>query len=437
LRILTVNNFAHVTGGADYHCLGLARALRARGHEVAFLSTAFDHNEEYEGEFVRCSVTNATRDGIGPSRKALVAAGAFWNQEAATALRRLLQSFRPDVVHLHKLYPQLSIAPAVLAARSAPVVQTLHDYELASASPFDHRGGRVDRRESKSSYRLLNTATDPLRRHVHSRLVDCFVAVSDTLAEVYARRGIEPFVLSNFVPDDVPEGRPVAASRRGILFAGRLSSEKGVLDVLELARRLPDTHVTVAGEGPLAGTVADESRRLANLHFVGHLSRRALVESMRSAELLVAPVRWHEPGPLVALEAMSAGTPIVAYDRGGLAEYVRRAEAGVLIESDPRALAAACRELRSRPERWRALSEAGPTAVRRYHSAERYVPHLEDVYRQAIRSRTRRTKRAGVRQLERRSELSGHRGSSVAPRRQARGSPRPGARRAGRSPDSR
>ena len=64
-------------------------------------------------------------------------------------MERLVREFRPDVVHAHKLYPQLSVAPVVVAARHrVPVVQTLHDFELVSASLLDVRGGRLDRDET-------------------------------------------------------------------------------------------------------------------------------------------------------------------------------------------------------------------------------------------------------------------------------------------------
>jgi glycosyltransferase involved in cell wall biosynthesis len=388
VRIVIVNNFAYVTGGADHHCFALARALRDRAHEVAFLSTTGTTNEETQGEFVSCSVTNLTRDDLSAPQRLGVAARAVWNPEAAAALRRLLRSFRPDVVHLHKLYPQLSIAPAVLAARAVPVVQTLHDYELVAASPFDHDGGRVDRHENRLSYRLLNTATYPLRRHVHARLVDRFVAVSDTIADSHAKRGLAATVLPNFAEAEGTEGSIASArDREGVLFAGRLSGEKGVGDVLELARRLPDTSVTVAGDGPLADRVADEAVQLANLSFVGYLDRPALLERMRSARLVVSPSRWQEPGGLVALEAMSVGTPVVGYDRGGLAEYVRRAQAGVLVEPDVAKLADACRDLQGDPQRWQQLSQAGPLAIAGPYSAERHVTRLEAVYREAIADR--------------------------------------------------
>ncbi len=89
-------------------------------------------------------------------------------------------------------------------------------------------------------------------------------------------------MLPNFVADEtMEEGEAVDGRCEGILFAGRLSDEKGVLDVLELARRLPDTAVTITGDWPLAETVAGEARRLGNLRFRGQLDRPALRERMR------------------------------------------------------------------------------------------------------------------------------------------------------------
>ena len=65
-------------------------------------------------------------------------------------MRRLIERFRPQVVHAHKLYPQLSGAPVIAAARAKlPIVQTLHDYEFLAASYLDHRGRWIDRDESR------------------------------------------------------------------------------------------------------------------------------------------------------------------------------------------------------------------------------------------------------------------------------------------------
>ncbi len=188
-------------------------------------------------------------------------------------MARLMEGFRPQVVHAHKLYPQLSAAPLVVASRAGvPIVQTLHDYEFMSASYLDHRGGWIDHDERRLSFRALNAATFAARRWVHSPRVDAWIANSGYVAARYESRGLASTVLAAFVE---PVGRPLPgfAERSGAAFVGRLHEEKGVRDVLALAESLPGTEVRIAGHGPLRSEVAAAARRLENLEFVGRLDR--------------------------------------------------------------------------------------------------------------------------------------------------------------------
>lgn len=382
VRVLLVNKFVHVTGGADIHCRGLATILAERGHEVAFLSTATDHEHEFLGAFVPATVTHGSRDGLAGSQQAVAAANALWNPTAAAAMRRLVDDFRPDVVHAHKLYPQLSVAPVVVASRSRiPVVQTLHDFELMSASSLDERGGWVDHDESRVTYRLLNTCTRPVRRLVHAPRAAAFVSVSRYVASVYRAHRIASEVLPNFLPSgpDEPEV-PSFAEREGIAFIGRLQPEKGVQDVVALAERLPNIRVTIVGSGELGGWVSDQAGRLSNLEATGFLDGHEIAAVMRRVRVVVAPSRWQEPGPLTAIEAMAQGTPIVAYAVGGLAEYVSDAGAGRVVPSDVDSLVQACRDLVGSAEVWSQMSRQAVDAVRTTHSRATYADRIERVY---------------------------------------------------------
>ena len=244
-------------------------------------------------------------------------------------MRRLIQRFRPQVVHAHKLYPQLSAAPLVVAARAGvPIVQTLHDYEFMSASYLDHRGGWIDHDERRVSFRALNAATFATRRWVHSPRVDAWIANSGYVARRYATRGLTSTVLAAFVE---PIDRPVPgfAERAGAAFVGRLHEEKGVRDVIALAGALPGIDVRVAGHGPLEGEVAAAARRLENLEFVGKLDRDGVFDLLMRARVCLMPSRWQEPGGIAALEAMAVGTPVVAFASGRAGRVRRRcSEAG-------------------------------------------------------------------------------------------------------------
>lgn len=383
LRILIVNKYARVTGGADVHCFGLARALRERGHEVAFLSTASAENVERQGEFVSCRVTSGSRDALDIAARVGVAARALWSAEAAAAMERVLDRFRPDIVHAHKLYPQLSVSPVVVAARRRiPVIQTLHDYELISASALDSTGAWRDRDESRWSYRLLNSATYPLRRFGHARCIRRWIAVSRFVAARYSAHGIDAEVLLNFVD---AASTPVAgfAERCGLAFAGRLVPAKGVRDVLEVAASEHSLPVVVAGDGPLRAEVERAAELLPNLTCVGQLDAASTRTLVASSRLLLMPSRWDEPGPLTALEAMALGTPVIAYASGGLAEYVADARAGVVVAPSAATLAEECSRLHDDAARWDELSRNGQVAAMERHAVAPYIARLERIYEDA------------------------------------------------------
>jgi glycosyltransferase involved in cell wall biosynthesis len=380
VRVLLVNKYARVTGGADLHCLWLADALRDRGHEVQLLSTAHDDNVERQGAFVRPSVTHLSRDGLPLRSQPAVLGRALWNRGVAETARRLLADWRPEVVHAHKLYPQLSVAPIVEAARATvPIVQTLHDFELVSAGALDARGRWRDDDEPRLSYRVLNTATLPLRRHVHVRRVSVFVAVSRFVARIYGRHGVESTVLPNFVPASPTPPEPCAL-RSGIAFVGRLTADKGIHDVLSLAAALPDVPVTIVGTGALEHEVRAAAARLPNVILTGFVPPAEVSRIVAHARLVVLPSLCHEAAGLVAVEAMSAGTPVVAYSSGGLAEYVGDAGCGLVVPRDPVTLATACSRLLADEPAWAVMSQHGLEAARTTHSRERYVSRLLEVY---------------------------------------------------------
>lgn len=383
MKVVMVNKFAHVTGGADQHCLGLARELQNRGHEVRFLSTLDERNADYDGTYIAASVTHGSRDTLALTRQAGVFVKALWNRDAAAGMTKLLDAFRPDLIHSHKLYPQLSVAPLVVAARAGvPVVQTLHDFEMISASPIDARGGWWDPDETRTRFKLVNAATRPFHRHVHAPRVTAFVAVSRFVARVHAAHGIEATVIPNFVPvdnGDFSEPLPFE-ERRGVVFLGRLRPEKGVLDVIEMAKRMPEIPVTVVGSGDLKDTLVREAKAIPNLDPAGYVIDRVLRDILRHARVVVVPSRCHEGGPLVPLEAMANGTPVVAYATGGLGEYVSDARGGTVVPIDVETLAAAAAEIHDDRTMWERLSRGGYDAMVARHTPASYVSSLEQVY---------------------------------------------------------
>lgn len=387
MRILIVNNYAHVTGGADLHCLEITEGLRDRGHDVEWLATRSSENVETSGAFVPLRVTTGNRDELSLGQRADAARRSLWNPDAAAGMEALVDRFSPDVVHVHKAYVQLSVAPVVIAARrNVPIVQTVHDYEFISASPFDSDGRRWDHNESKFAYQAVNSLTFPIRRWVHRPRVSRWIAVSRTVAGHYrAKGGIDCEVIPNFsIPVSVD--RAPRSDREGIAFLGRLTREKGIPDLLEAARLMPETRFRIAGDGPLRGAVESSAESLGNVEYLGFVGKQEGAELIRSSVACLMPSVWEDPGPLACLEAMAEGTPLVTYPLGGVAEYVEDAGAGIVCqETGARRLVDAIATLSSDPKLWERCSSSGVAAIEGVHSRDRYLDSLEGVYRSAAR----------------------------------------------------
>jgi glycosyltransferase involved in cell wall biosynthesis len=395
MRVVLVNKFLSNSGGADRHCVGLGRALARHGHQVAYVAARDDRfpgGGEVSGDdvhYVDATVSHASRDALPVAGRVRAASSAFWNAGAARAMERVIDSFRPDVVHLHKIHPQLSPAPAVVAAkRGLPVVQTFHDFDLISASPTDSRGGFWDRDETRFSYRLLNAATLPYRRRALTARVTEFVSISRFVARVYEHHGIQSTVIPSFVDVDGVEQAPLPFDdRSGVLFVGRLRPEKGVRDVIHVAGALPQIPFTIAGGGDLRPLVDSAAETLDNLTAAGFIAdEQELGEMVRRARLVVIPSRCQEGANLVCLESMARGTPVVAYASGGLAENVVEGGGGRIVPMDPELLAQVVRDTYDEREAWSEMSDRGYAAFQQRHSSDVYVRHIEQVYERAVES---------------------------------------------------
>lgn len=411
MRVLHVNKFLHRRGGAEGYMLDLADLQREAGHEVAFYGMSHPDNDQPSAGTPASYVEFDPLPDGGRARAALVAR-MVWSRGAARGMEEALDAFRPDVVHAHNVYHQLS--PSVLHAasrRGVPVVLTLHDYKLACPTYrfLDHgvpctacvtQGPwQAARRACKDGSRAASAAASlevSLHRWLHAYDgVGRFIAPSRFLAGQMTAAGVYPDrirVLSNFtdlatVPTAGP-ARPVA------VYAGRLSSEKGV-DTLVLAigrigstpDRAPDGGLLlfIAGDGPqrpeLEALAASEAPGL--VRFVGHLARPELQVLLGAATVSVVPSRWHENQPLSVLESYALGVPVVATSLGGLPELVDDDTGWLVPPDDVDALAAALREALADPSAARRRGAAGRRRVEGRHAPQQHLVDLAAIYREA------------------------------------------------------
>ena len=131
MKILHINKFFDLHGGAEVYLHRLMAAQQKAGHDVHVVSTKSPRNvpSKDEGYFV---TRNELDKREGPVKDAKKAMQYLWNREAKQAVEQALHDLKPDVVHLHNIYHHLSTSVLEpIFKQGLPCVQTLHDYKLA------------------------------------------------------------------------------------------------------------------------------------------------------------------------------------------------------------------------------------------------------------------------------------------------------------------
>ncbi|MFA6429540.1 MAG: glycosyltransferase family 4 protein [Patescibacteria group bacterium] len=404
MRILHVNKFFDLHGGAEVYMHALIRAQTEAGHEVHAFSTRSDRNQPSRdaGLFVERFAMDKREGMVRDARKAIA---FLWNREARMAMERMLDQVKPDVVHLHNIYHHLSTSIlAPIRARTIPCVQTLHDYKIAcpnykmftEGAPCERcKGGRY---WNVVRHRCLAPELAPnvlaavemgftKTTQQYEKTVRLFLCPSHFMKEKMEDWGQPPNKM-RFVPNPAVLAETPAERGGGyVLYAGRLSREKGVMSFLEAAVKIPELPVKIAGTGPDDERLKSFVRSTGATHisFLGFIVPDELTKIRRRAEAIVLPTIMYENASGVLLEAMGDGIPCLATRIGGNPELVEDGANGFLaqpgdVEDWTRIIR---RLLATTPEMRTKMGERGREKVRANHLWKHHLAKVEECYREA------------------------------------------------------
>ena len=335
--------------------------------------------------------------------------GSIWSRRTWREVSDLLTSERPDLVHVHNTFPQLT--PSIYRAcrdQGVPVVQTLHNFRLICPQAMlarqgrtcvDCLGGSLWPALRHRCYRgslaatLAQVLTLTVNRGLGSYgLVDQYLALTRFAMNKLVEGGIPVRRLTvkpNFLPDP-PE--PGAGNGGYALFVGRLSAEKGVRTLLTAWRKNLGLPLRIYGTGPLETELRAlvEQERLP-VEFCGFGDRQQIYAAMREAAMLVVPSEWYEGFPMVVLEALACGTPVVASRIGSLGEVVVEGITGIhFAPGNANALAAAIVRLKTDQRLLSAMRNRCRLHFEHHYTADQALTTLTDVYTAVIRNSRRK-----------------------------------------------
>ncbi len=349
----------------------------------------------------------AWQPSVGPDASSLhLATAAVWSRTAGREVRTIVREHRPEIVHVHNLFPRLS--PGVLRAvpSGTPTFMSLHNFRLMCLPATYLRDGKACEacagrvpwrgvvhacyRGSRGASGALGTSLALHRAIGTFAKVDVFLAVSRFVRDKHVEAGFDPTrirVKSNFAWSSerrIGPGGPV-------LFLGRIDHQKG-LDVV--LRALPrGSELLVAGDGPERAGL--EPNANDDTTFLGSVDPSGVSDLLRRARALVVPSRGYEGQPRVILEAFAAGVPVLASRTGGLPELVEHGVNGYLVEPDDgRGWTEALERMSDDETSLRLGAGAYRTWERRF-APEIAIRKLEDDYSAALAA-SRPSRRAGA-----------------------------------------
>ncbi|MDR7085719.1 glycosyltransferase involved in cell wall biosynthesis [Aeromicrobium panaciterrae] len=373
LRIAVVHSFysSRQPSGENVVVELQVEALRRAGHEVLLVDRSTDELEQAATYPLRAGLRAATGRGDSPLAE--------------------IEAHRPDVVHIHNLFPNLG--RRWVERLKAPLVTTLHNYRpICPAGTLFRDGASCTLCPDSKSARPAVThscfkgsraqtlpvaigtrfAEDPLLRRA-----DRIVTLHDNMLATYAHYGVPEDRLVT-VPNFVPPRSERAGDRTDTwLFVGRLTYDKGIIELL--THWPADRELVVVGAGPQE----DEARALAgdNVTFLGQLPGTEVSHLMASVRGLAFPSLWPEGLPTVYLEALAAGLPVIAWPQSIVGTLVARDRTGIVTAGDlPAELERADREFPSLGEHCREVYD-------RLYSEQAWVSAITDVYRSVVTSR--------------------------------------------------
>lgn len=354
MKILIVNKFLYPNGGSETYIFEVGKQLQKMGHEVEYFGM------EHEGRIVGNHAQSYTSDmnfHTGKMGKILYPFKIIYSSEARKKIRKVLDDFKPDVVHLNNFTYQ--ITPSILYEirkyekrkhHSVKIVATVHDPQLvcpnhmlingSTGKPCDKclsgkyqycaKGKCIHGSRIKSA---LGAIEGRLYRSLHTyRMIDYIICPSKFMEEIMKRNpdlNGRTVMLRNFISIASSTVDINEMKRDYVLYFGRYSEEKGIKTLIEAAKGLPEIPFIYAGNGPYEEKVNAEK----NIENKGFTKGTELSNLIAGAAFSLIASECFENCPFSVMESQMLHTPVIGANIGGIPELISAGVDGELFES--------------------------------------------------------------------------------------------------------
>ena len=392
MKILQVNKFLYPHGGAETYLLNLSKLLEQNGHEVIYFSQDISKNMPCAQK--KYFLSNLELDKFH-WKSLLRLSRIFWSFEASAKIKKLIEDEKPDLVHIHNIYHQISpsILPVIKKA-GIPIIMTAHDYKLIRPDYILRADGKKVKPKDSTLVQLLLSAEFYFHRiiKIYSRNIKLFLTPSKFLKDKLIEKGYSPVeAVPLFIDlENYPE-LPKNTDNPYIVFFGRLHESKGADVLIKAMGKIHDKKIKlkIAGAGPEETnlkSLANELKLTERIEFLGHKNKEELIQIIGKSLFAVVPSRFHETFGLSVLESFACGRPVIATRAGAVPELINDKN-GVLFEVDnAEELSLAIDKLLADKNLLDKMSLEAKTTARNF-SPQKHYQRINEIYAEAIRNK--------------------------------------------------
>jgi glycosyltransferase involved in cell wall biosynthesis len=404
MKIIHAHKYYYYRRGAERYMLDLMQMQEEKGNEVAPFCMHYPKNltSQWDDFFVSEVQTEQGSHGLFNMIKQV--GRALWSLEAKHKFESLIDSFEPNVVHIHNIYTHIS--PSILKVcekRSIPVVMTVHDYSLVSADyalwdPVKKQQIEIGKagllRTARTRFikglffaTLVLEAIQIWQRFwkQYSGRIDLFLANSKFTASILSGANFNKNKIKVLYPFiQIP--KHVTYKDCGyVLYVGALEDYKGVQILVEAMKSYPNIKLKIAGSGPFESNLRELAIGMKNIEFIGFVQGEYKKKLISEARVCVVPSLWNEPFGLTAVDAMAHMTAVLVSDSGGLSEIVEDGVSGEKFKKgDIKDLKKMLKKFIDDPEYSKSLAKAGRDRAIRMCDPQKHYEDLMDYYEQVI-----------------------------------------------------
>ena len=353
MKVLLVNKFNWLKGGADKYFLDLADLLQANNIEVA--KFCMKHPNNLPSKYDHYFVSNIDFNKRSLWQMLRYVGRILYSFEAKRKFAQLLKEFQPDIIHIHNIYHQIS--PSILTVAKQhhiPVVMHVHDYKLVCPNYKMFCQGQICERckhhkfyncllhrcFKQSFIRSLLVTIEMYWHHsilhIYEKNIDHYICPSQFMADKLVEWGVAKDKLQTIL-HYIDTNKYQANFDLGnyFLFFGRLDKEKGVDILVKAVAQVPEAKLKIVGFGPEHKTIKEliSQHKLENrVDIVGPKYGDELKEIIQKAYAVVVPSLWYEVFGLVILEAAALGKVTIVAKIGGMPEAVQDQKTALLFQ---------------------------------------------------------------------------------------------------------